>query len=737
MTIVLAVSARPATAREVAYVAHPGDDSVSVVDLDTGVLTARIVLGDATAPTGFALRPGGVGLVALNGDAGTLALLDPATLAVQAVVPTGGQASAIAFHPDGDRAYLTGYGCSVSVVSLSQRRVLDTIPTGYNSRALALTADGGQLYVATDREVIVIDTARQTIVAALPTDGVESLHLSPDGRTVFALGPYYAAPLLIDTDTFEVHTLDDPRGDALAFAGAQRAYLRTYDGLAVIDTADRSVRSLIPLSGIGKLAAAPDGRSIYAINVLYADDGIHVRLNVVDTASDRVTAGIDLAQWVDAITVSADGRSLFLAQSGAVAVFDTATLEERDSVLDAPASELLSGPAAVYALGNGAISAIDPAALRRVARTAGAQPVAIAASADGRTVAIANQRSDRVAIVDSATNLVTATIAVGDAPLGVAVSPDGARAYVLHYNAVSMIDVASSAIVLTAPGLCDDYTAARAFALSADGTRLLVLFGGDYTRLVALDAATLAVAQSFTLDDDSPRGLAISADGRTAFVGASTVFGGAQLLVVDVPRETVRRRIDLAALPLAIAFDDQRNRAYATLGYDGSIAVVDPAAGELEQSIDMTGPAAVAVLGTHAVVAQPGANALTVIATGQWQVTSTIALHAPPGALAVAEVAAASPPPATATPPPTPTPAAQRSLAFVGADDGRLYVIDLQQRTVTATLDLGRGAQLEAIGLSPDGRTALVADSHRSFVYAVDTVANRLRGSIVVGAQPS
>ena len=45
---------------------------------------------------------------------------------------------------------------------------------------------------------------------------------------------------------------------------------------------------------------------------------------------------------------------------------------------------------------------------------------------------ISNFTSNTVSVIDTASNTVTATVAVGTDPYGVAVSPDGARVYVTN-----------------------------------------------------------------------------------------------------------------------------------------------------------------------------------------------------------------------------------------------------------------------------------------------------------------
>ena len=56
----------------------------------------------------------------------------------------------------------------------------------------------------------------------------------------------------------------------------------------------------------------------------------------------------------------------------------------------------------------------------------------------GETAYTANYGSKSVSVIDTATNTVTATIAVGSRPYGVAVSPDGTTAYIANQDSYSV-----------------------------------------------------------------------------------------------------------------------------------------------------------------------------------------------------------------------------------------------------------------------------------------------------------
>jgi YVTN family beta-propeller protein len=72
-------------------------------------------------------------------------------------------------------------------------------------------------------------------------------------------------------------------------------------------------------------------------------------------------------------------------------------------------------------------------------------------SPDGSTVYVTNNNADTVSVINTASNMVSATIPVGGGPLGVAVSPDGSTVYVTNNNAdtVSVINTASNTVTAT------------------------------------------------------------------------------------------------------------------------------------------------------------------------------------------------------------------------------------------------------------------------------------------------
>src|SRR5205807_3946101 len=87
-------------------------------------------------------------------------------------------------------------------------------------------------------------------------------------------------------------------------------------------------------------------------------------------------------------------------------------------------------------------------------------PFGVAVNPEGTRVYVANACDSRgacgdsagtVSVIDTGSNTVTATVTVGNAPVGVAVNPSGTRVYVANFGAdsVSVIDTTTNTVTAT------------------------------------------------------------------------------------------------------------------------------------------------------------------------------------------------------------------------------------------------------------------------------------------------
>ena len=135
------------------------------------------------------------------------------------------------------------------------------------------------------------------------------------------------------------------------------------------------------------------------------------------------------------------------------------------------------------------------------------------ATAQAQTRAyVTNYVDNTVSVIDTATNTVVATVPVGVQPFGVAITPDGTRAYVADANCLpfcgsgrlSVIDTASNTVVATIPvGV-----GSSGVATTPDGTRVYVTNQISNTVSV-IDSATNTVVATVPVGVD-PLGVAIT-----------------------------------------------------------------------------------------------------------------------------------------------------------------------------------------------------------------------------------
>jgi len=240
-------------------------------------------------------------------------------------------AFALAASPEGDRLYVAGGAeNALAVLAVPPLRFVGTELDGQAGvegldgvRGVALSPDGRHLYAAGSLEgaiqvfarhrasntLAVVEVERDGAGGVDGLDGVESLAVSTDGRSVYAASP--------DADAVAVFARDRESG-ALAFVEVER------DGVAGVDGLDAATSVVV----------SPDGRFVYAAGRI--DDAIAIfardaatsaltYLGLVRNAAGGVT-GLDAPR---VLALAPDGRHLYAAAqtSGSVAVFarDAAT----------------------------------------------------------------------------------------------------------------------------------------------------------------------------------------------------------------------------------------------------------------------------------------------------------------------------------------------------------------------------------------------------------------------------
>jgi YVTN family beta-propeller protein len=152
---------------------------------------------------------------------------------------------------------------------------------------------------------------------------------------------------------------------------------------------------------------------------------------------------------------------------------------------------------------------------------------------------VTNNGSGSVSVIDTATNAVVATPSVDGAPLRIAVTPDGTRAYIASRGddgIVSVLDTATNTVAQTIPAVTDFFIAG--VAITPDGKRAYLASSGNDHTVKVLETATNTVAATIPMENSID--IAITPDGKHAYV---TNFEGVS--VIDTATNKVETTIQV------------------------------------------------------------------------------------------------------------------------------------------------------------------------------------------------
>jgi YVTN family beta-propeller protein len=226
-----------------------------------------------------------------------------------------------------------------------------------------------------------------------------------------------------------------------------------------------------------------------------------------------------------------------------------------------------------------------------------------------------------VLVIDTATNMVVATVKVGNGPRGIAVTPDGTHAYVANAgdNTVSVFATTSNTVVGSPIPVG---VLPRMIAITPDGTHAYVV--NDSSGTVSVIATATNTVEATVLVGNTPAGIAITPDGTRAYVVNCNCFSGigaGTVSVIDTASNTVvGTPIPVGGEPEGVAVTPDGKHAYVTNAAFsiGSVSVIDTAVNSVGDTIPVgTAPFGVAVTpdGKHAYVANLEDNTVSVIAT--------------------------------------------------------------------------------------------------------------------------
>ena len=259
--------------------------------------------------------------------------------------------------------------------------------------------------------------------------------------------------------------------------------------------------------------------------------------------------------------------------------------------------------AAVANSNDNTVSVIDTQT-RAVTATVpvGLYPLGVAFGPDSSRVYVTNRDAHTVSVIDTATSSVTATwsgfsyptsievsgdrvhvlntgdttlsivdlggVALGgvqlpEEPSGLAVTPDGAKAYVGSYKGVqvTVVDVAAASVIASVRASVSP----RALAVSPDGTRVYTTKLNKPDPMKVIDVATDKTLPGGIPGPGWSLGVAVAPDGARAYI---TNFLDKSVSVIDTAGLTEISRITVGRYPTEISITPDGKQAYVLNGRD-------------------------------------------------------------------------------------------------------------------------------------------------------------------------
>lgn len=227
------------------YVTLPETGEVAIVNMDTLALKGYVKVG--TGPKAIQKQPKGVFVWIANEGDGTVSILDGPGERVVETLSVGEGAIDLTFDDEGRRAFVATEGDGrITFIDANRFKKIGEIRAGKGGVGFSYSALNQSLYISMEksREIAVLSTETWRVTKRVPVAmGVESLHLTPDGKTLFALNRGMKQVTLIDTTRNEIIK-------ALATKGEPDHLLFT-DGFAYIRNRESVDVTLIPLAQIG------------------------------------------------------------------------------------------------------------------------------------------------------------------------------------------------------------------------------------------------------------------------------------------------------------------------------------------------------------------------------------------------------------------------------------------------------------------------------------------------------
>ncbi len=280
-------------------------------------------------------------------------------------------------------------------------------------------------------------------------------------------------------------------------------------------------------------------------------------VSVIDTNTNTIVTTIPVGSEVFGGAVSPDGGTIYVAGGLTVSVIDAATNSVTKTIaLHSTASDMALSP-------DGSKLYITSAT---VTLPSPSNP---------------NPTFTLLAVIDTSTGTIVATPATDNFFIfHVLVSPDESKAYLAEGDRVEVLDTRTNTVTATIMNV----KGATASAITPDGSKLYVTGNSTFGIVSVISTATNTVTGTIPVGND-PLGIGITPDGSKVYVANEGSDTGTTVSVIATATDTVSATISGFAAPQDVAISPSSTFAYVNNKEADTVSVIDTGTNTIVKTI--------------------------------------------------------------------------------------------------------------------------------------------------------
>lgn len=316
---------------------------------------------------------------------------------------------------------------------------------------------------------------------------------------------------------------------------------------------NHTVLPIVPFAPTIGTARAGNGEVLVYFSAP-SDDGGSAILSYTATCGGRSALG-------QSAPITVNGLSNGVAVSCTVVATNavgTGAASAASNSVTPSASQSAVGPFAyIPRFNTGQMAMLDLGRDQVIAEISGGAGIGIAVAPNGLRAYAIDQASSSVRVINAVSRTLLTSIPVGSGPWSGVVSPDSARLYVSNRNAgtVSVIDTANNSVLSS----FNVAAAPTGLVISPDGSKLFV--GSANTTNLSVVALPSQLVTQFDVGTTT-QALAISPDGSRVYFANGQPTG--RMLAFNTATNTIAGSVNVGGVPLAINISADGSRIYVS-----------------------------------------------------------------------------------------------------------------------------------------------------------------------------